>query len=62
MTDLAKSLNAQSYDIMLLVCGTQTNEKEVNELYKTLCDQYRKTEIITIDGGQPVYDYIMILE
>ncbi len=62
VTDLAKSLNAQSYDIMLLVCGTQTNEEEVNELYKTLCDEYRKTEIITIDGGQPVYDYIMILE
>ncbi|MCR5636596.1 MAG: DAK2 domain-containing protein [Clostridiales bacterium] len=62
VTDLAKRLNAQNYDIMLLVCGTQTNEEEVNELYKTLCDEYKKTEIITIDGGQPVYDYIMILE
>ena len=25
-------------------------------------DQHARTEVITIDGGQPIYDYIVILE
>ena len=59
---LAEALGAGKYDIALLICGADTDGAEAQELYNTLKAKYRRTEIIMIDGGQPVYDYILILE
>lgn len=59
---LCEAIKAQRYDIMLLVCGADASEEDAQALYETLRQQYRRTEIVMIDGGQPVYDYIIILE
>ena len=59
---LCEATNAQQYDIMLLVCGSDVTAEEAQSLYSTLQKKYRRTEIVMIDGGQPIYDYIIILE
>ena len=60
--ELCEAAKAQHYDIMLLVCGADATEAEAQALYNELHNKYRRTEIVMIDGGQPVYDYIIILE
>ena len=59
---LAEKLDAGSYDVALLICGADVDSDESEALYKELSAKYRRTEFIMIDGGQPVYDYILILE
>lgn len=60
--ELCEATKAQRYDIMLLVCGADATEAEAQALYNELHKKYRRTEIVMIDGGQPIYDYIIILE
>lgn len=59
---LCEATHAQRYDIMLLVCGADATAEEAQALYDELQKEYRRTEIVMIDGGQPIYDYIIILE
>ncbi len=59
---LAESLSAGDYDILLLICGEAVDEAETKALYDALSEKYKSTEIIMIDGGQPVFDYILVLE
>lgn len=61
-TSLAEALKASHYDIMLVICGADVTQEESKAIYKTFRKQYRRTEVVMIDGGQPVYDYIIILE
>ena len=60
--DLAEKLDAGKYDVVLLICGADVEQGESEALYKTLCEKYKRTEFIMIDGGQPIFDYIIILE
>lgn len=60
--ELCEATKAGRYDIMLLVCGSDASADEAQALYDELQKKYRRTEIVMIDGGQPVYDYIIILE
>ena len=60
--ELCEAAGAKRYDIMLLVCGASVTADEAQALYNKLQKKYRRTEIVMIDGGQPVYDYIIILE
>lgn len=59
---LTEKLNAKRYDIMLVIVGEDVPKEEADEIYKELKKAYRRTEIVMIDGGQPIYDYIIILE
>ncbi len=59
---LAEKLDAGKYDVVLLICGADVEQGESETLYKTLCEKYKRTEFIMIDGGQPIFDYIIILE
>ncbi len=59
---LCEAAKASRYDIMLLVCGADATAEEAQALYSDLKKQYRNCEIVMIDGGQPIYDYIIILE
>ena len=60
--ELCDATSAEDYDIMLLVCGCDASAGEAQALYSELKKKYKWTEIVMIDGGQPVYDYIIILE
>ena len=59
---LAEKMNAKRYDIMLVCCGEDVSSDESDKLQKELSKAYRRTEVVMIDGGQPIYDYIIILE
>ena len=60
--DLAEKLNAGDYSILMLIKGKDVPQQEADELLGTLEKKYRLTEIIPIDGEQPIHDYVMILE
>ena len=43
-------------------CGADVPADESERLCAALSKTYRRTEVVPIDGGQPIYDYIIILE
>ncbi|MBR1731798.1 MAG: DAK2 domain-containing protein [Ruminococcus sp.] len=59
---LSEKLNASRYDIMLVIYGDSVSENESREVEKMLKAKYRRTEIVMVYGGQPIYDYILVLE
>ena len=59
---LAEKMNARRCDIMLVCCGADVPAEESQRMQSALSKAYPRTEVIMIDGGQPVYDYIIILE
>jgi dihydroxyacetone kinase-like predicted kinase len=59
---LMASLHAEDYGILMLVCGCDTEAQTSMKLKERLEKLFPMTEVILLDGGQPVYDYIMILE
>ena len=60
--DLCDSLNAANYDIVIVFKGKNVSEAEADDTVGVLENKYRDSEIIFIDGGQPVYDYIIIFD
>lgn len=59
---LAEKLGSADRDVMLLICGRDTTEEEAQSVYSELEKRYRRTEVIMIDGGQPIHDFVLILE
>lgn len=62
MLELSEKLEAGRYDVMLILAGKDADAEKAAAMYETLKKQYRRTEIIMLQGDQPIYDYIMILE
>ena len=62
LSGLCEKLGAKNYDVMLILAGADAKADAAQEIYKSLQKQYRRTEIIMLQGDQPIYDYIMILE
>ena len=59
---LADALSADDFGILMLVCGRDAETSEAEAVKNALQAAHRLTEVILLDGGQPVYEYIMILE
>ena len=59
---LAEALSAGDFGILLLVRGIDANPDEAERIRAELEKQYAETEVILLEGGQPIYDYLMILE
>lgn len=59
---LTERLGAGDFGVLLLICGDDTNEEETAEVYSMLSKAYRRTEVIMMDGGQPIQDYIVLLQ
>ena len=62
LLQLANKLQITHYDIALIVCGENVSSDESENVYQELKKLCPHTEIILIDGQQPIYDYILILE
>lgn len=62
LTGLCEKLNAGKYDVMLILAGADTAQAAAAEMYDTLRQRYKRTEAIMLQGDQPIYNYIMILE
>lgn len=60
--ELARKLDASSKDILLLLCGAEAKNEEAQKLYAELKNECRRAEVIFIDGGQPIFDYVLVLE
>ena len=58
---LAARLEAGKADILMLLQGAPVPSAEAAQLKSTLEKTYPRTEVILLDGGQPVYDYILVL-
>lgn len=61
-TALAKQMHVEDCGVLLLLVGCDASDAEAAELFNTLTKTYPRTEIIRIDGGQPVHQYILVGE
>ncbi len=55
-------IGLKDYDICIVICGKDSTDEEANRLYGILSEKYGSKEIYMINGGQDVYDYIIIVE
>lgn len=58
---LAQKLDAGSHDIAVLFPGADTPAEEAAAAFDHLAAAFPQTEFTCIAGGQPVYDYILLL-
>ena len=61
LVSLSDELSAGSYDILLILAGADADDAQADAVCDRLRAQYPRTEVILMNGGQPVYDYIIIL-
>ena len=59
---LCDKLDAGSYDVLLLLAGRDCSDADALRLYNELNGKYKDTEIIMQNGGQPLHDFILVLE
>ncbi|MBQ9247694.1 MAG: DAK2 domain-containing protein [Ruminococcus sp.] len=62
MLGLCDKLGAGNYDILLILAGGDADDKAASQMADTLSAKYKRSEVIMVNGGQPIYDYILILE
>ena len=61
LLELARKLDAGSHDIAVLFSGADTPAEEAAASLDRLSAAWPRTEFTLIEGGQPVYDYILLL-
>ena len=61
LLELAGKLHAGNYDLALLLSGADVPAEEAAAATETLAAAFPRTEITLVEGGQPVYDYILLL-
>ena len=61
LKSLAAKLNAGTADIFIIFKGEDAPAEEAESLKVAFERQYPATEVILLDGGQPVYDYILLI-
>ena len=59
--ELAVKLDAGNADIFIIFKGNDSPSDEAEALKSELEKQFPRTEVILLDGGQPVYDYILLI-
>lgn len=60
--DTVDNMGIRDYDICIVVCGKEGTAEEAEAIEAHINSNYRGKEVYVIDGGQDVYDYIIILE
>ena len=61
LLELAEKLDAGSHDIILLLSGADAPADEAEGLRQQLEKTCPMAECILLQGGQPIYDYILVL-
>ena len=57
-----EALNFSKYDFCILICGKDATDAETEQIEAYIKARYQNKELYVINGGQDVYDYIMIIE
>ena len=60
--ELSRAMHVENCGVLLLLVGADAPEAEADELFSALAKMYPRTEVIRIDGGQPVHQYILVGE
>lgn len=60
--NLLKAAITDDKEIITIIYGANTNNKEVNEILKHIEKNYSNLEIDVIEGNQEVYSYILAIE
>ena len=55
-------IDLSGYDVCIVICGKDATAHEAEQIERYIQDHYRGKEVYVIDGGQDVYDYILIAE
>jgi len=56
------ALNLSRYDFCILICGKDATDEEAEQIEAYIKARYKNQELYVINGGQDVYDYILIIE
>ena len=56
------ALNFSRYDFCILICGKDATDEEAQRIEAYVKARYKNKELYIINGGQDVYDYIIIVE
>ncbi|MBR2445168.1 MAG: DAK2 domain-containing protein [Clostridia bacterium] len=56
------ALNFSRYDFCILICGKDATDEEAEKIEAYIKARYKNKELYIINGGQDVYDYILIVE
>lgn len=56
------ALNFSRYDFCILICGKDATDEEAQRIEAYIKARYKNKELYIINGGQDVYDYIVIVE
>lgn len=59
---LAKEMHVEDCGVLLMLVGRDVTDEQACALCAALTKQYPRTEVIRIDGGQPIHDYILVGE
>ena len=59
---LSKFMHVEACGVLLLLVGLDAPADEADNLFASLTKAYPRTEVIRIDGGQPVHQYILVGE
>ncbi len=59
---LLEAADASERGLMLVFTGENTTEEEAENIKNHINEKYPETETIVIEGDQPVYDYMFVLE
>lgn len=59
---LSREMHVENCGVLLLLTGLDAAPEEADALFAALTKTYPRTEIIRIDGGQPVHQYILVGE
>ena len=55
-------LGLPSHDVCIVFCGKEATDEEATRIEKYIKENYRGKEVYIINGGQDVYDFIIIVE
>lgn len=59
---LVEKLELAEKSFLITIFGVDASEKERQEFEQTVMEKYPQVEVYSIDGGQEVYDFLMIIE
>ncbi len=59
---LLKNLKVKDYEYLIVIYGQTATSEERTAFKKRMAEDYPQVELFEIDGGQEVYDFMMILQ
>lgn len=62
LLELADDLSAKDYSVIIVIYGNDETEENANEIQTALKQKYKYSDIYMINGGQEIYNFILILE